>query len=590
MRILSIASAPGVSSGTPSLTAVRQAAKLGLIGGLVLVVIVLQGMVQAFSQRYVIAGVVSMSEALLYISILACAYLAVSRIGYRSILGVAMGALSGLISGVVLVAFLWLGSVVRLGEVFINATAEAYNLLTFGQGLVSGSLYWLALGLVIGVVAAFICLLPSRGRRATINAFAGVVALGLLQDLVRVTFSEWDLLAPVLGFLYLSNGLSIAGAVSLLVVVGGLSLLRGGQGSRTRGWFARLPGTGRAGLRWIAIGIGVAFLLLLPNLLGLYISEVLDNVGLYLLMGLGLNIVVGFAGLLDLGYVAFYAIGAYTVGVLTSPEFSTGVIHNWWLALPAAVACAMLAGVVLGVPVLKMKGDYLAIVTLGFGEIIRLLALSDFLKPYIGGAQGIQGIPSPNIGPLQINWTPKEFYYLFLIGCLIVAFVAIRMKNSRLGRAWMAVREDEDVAQAMGINLVATKLMAFGMGASFGGLSGAIFASKLASAYPHSFNFLVSVNVLSLIIIGGMGSIPGVIIGALFLVGLPELLREVGDYRYLFYGAVLVSMMLLRPEGLWPEKMVRRELHAEVPEVVPKPEMTLREARSSPSLEGQGSG
>ena len=153
----------------------------------------------------------------------------------------------------------------------------------------------------------------------------------------------------------------------------------------------------------------------------------------------------------------------------------------------------------------------------------------------------------------------------------------------------MAVREDEDVAQAMGINLVATKLMAFGMGASFGGLSGAIFAAKLASAYPHSFNFLVSVNVLSLIIIGGMGSIPGVIIGALFLVGLPELLREVGDYRYLFYGAVLVTMMLMRPEGLWPEKVHRRELHEGLPESIPMPEVAAQEPGPVPAVQGHGS-
>jgi branched-chain amino acid transport system permease protein len=301
---------------------------------------------------------------------------------------------------------------------------------------------------------------------------------------------------------------------------------------------------------------------------------VLDTVGQYLLMGLGLNIVVGFAGLLDLGYVAFYAIGAYTVGILTSPEHATGIIHNWWLALPFGVGAALLAGVILGIPVLKMRGDYLAIVTLGFGEIVRILANSDFLKPWEGGAQGIQGIPLPDIGPIkfvqmqlslpilgQFQFTPsQEFYYLFLGGCLLVIFISMRVKSSRIGRAWMAVREDEDVAQAMGINLVATKLMAFGLGASFGGLSGAIFASKLQSVYPTSFSFLVSIYVVSLIIIGGMGSIPGVVVGALALVGLPELLREVGDYRYLFFGMALVVMMLVRPEGLIPEARRRQEL------------------------------
>jgi branched-chain amino acid transport system permease protein len=253
---------------------------------------------------------------------------------------------------------------------------------------------------------------------------------------------------------------------------------------------------------------------------------------------------------------------------------STGVIQSWWIALPFAIAMAVAAGFILGIPVLKMRGDYLAIVTLGFGEIIRLLVWSDFLKPWLGGSQGIQLIAKPDVGPIQFGvmqftlpiigpvqyGVPQQFYYVILAGCLLAAFVATRVKSSRLGRAWMAMREDEDVAQAMGIDLVATKLLAFAMGAAFGGLSGAIFASKIGSAYASSFNFLVSINVLSLIIIGGMGSIPGVIVGALALVGLPELLREFADYRYLLYGVVLVLMMLVRPEGLMPEARRAMEL------------------------------
>jgi branched-chain amino acid transport system permease protein len=460
---------------------------------------------------------------------------------------------------------------------FINGTAELYGLLTFKRGLAAGSLYLIGLGLAMGVAAAVIYLLPSKVRRPVVTAIVGVVAFGLLQDLIRVTLSVWEVLTPVLQFLYKANGLSIAGAVTLFVLIAAISYIRATRGNQIQSRLNGLPPASRKTLRWASIVVGTVIVLLLPVFLGLYLSDVLDFVGLYLLMGLGLNIVVGFAGLLDLGYVAFYAIGAYTVGILTSPEHATGIIHNWWIALPFGVLAAVLAGVVLGIPVLKMRGDYLAIVTLGFGEIIRLLALSDFLKPWEGGAQGIQGIPSPDIGPIRfvqqqltlpllgkIQFTPsQQFFYLFLGGCLLVIFIATRVKGSRLGRSWMAIREDEDVAQAMGINLVATKLMAFGMGASFGGLAGAIFASKLQSIYPHSFNFLVSINVLSCIIIGGMGSIPGVVVGALALVGLPELLREVGDYRYLFYGAVLVVMMLTRPEGLWPEATRRRELHEE---------------------------
>jgi branched-chain amino acid transport system permease protein len=247
------------------------------------------------------------------------------------------------------------------------------------------------------------------------------------------------------------------------------------------------------------------------------------------------------------------------MAVLTSPEL--GFFHlTYWQALPFALIASVLAGFILGLPVLKMRGDYLAIVTLGFGEIVRLLVLSDWLRPWLGGTQGIQQIAQPHIGPIVLK-TQQDLYYLFLVGIGIIAFIATRLKDSRIGRAWMALREDEDVATAMGINNVATKLLAFATGALFSGLAGTIFAAKLQSVYPHSMNFLVSINVLSLIIIGGMGSIPGVLVGALVLIGAPELLREFAEYRYLVYGAVLVAMMLTRPEGLWPEERRKLELH-----------------------------
>lgn len=323
------------------------------------------------------------------------------------------------------------------------------------------------------------------------------------------------------------------------------------------------------------MGVITVILLLLPPVLGTFFSQVLDSVGLYILMGLGLNIVVGFAGLLDLGYVAFYAIGAYTMGVFSSPELGFFNL-TWFQALPVALIVSAFAGLILGLPVLKMRGDYLAIVTLGFGEIVRLLALSDWLRPWLGGSQGIQLIQQPTIGSLVLG-NQMQLYYVFLAGCAIVAFVSWRLKDSRLGRAWMAIREDEDVAVAMGIPPVATKLMAFAVGATFSGLGGSILAAQLTSVYAHSMTFIVSINVLSLIIIGGMGSIPGVIVGALALIGLPELLREFAEFRYLVYGAVLVGMMLMRPEGLWPEARRRLELHEE--------ELIAKVAESAPAAE-----
>ena len=214
----------------------------------------------------------------------------------------------------------------------------------------------------------------------------------------------------------------------------------------------------------------VVLLLLLPWILGVYLTNVVDTVGIFVIMGLGLNIVVGFAGLLDLGYVAFYAIGAYTMGLLTSTsELGIGGL-SFWVALPFCVLAATLFGMILGVPVLRMRGDYLAIVTLGFGEIIRVLARSDVLKEIIGGAQGIISIGSPSIPALSFAFDdPQTFYYLVLAGCGLALFVSSRLRDRRPGRRWMALREDEDVAEAMGINLVSTKLLAFAIGAAFAG-------------------------------------------------------------------------------------------------------------------------
>jgi branched-chain amino acid transport system permease protein len=365
------------------------------------------------------------------------------------------------------------------------------------------------------------------------------------------------------------KGLSIAGAVAVFVVVGLATYLRSSYQQGVQDRLQALPPASRRVMRGAALAFLVLLVAYLPNLLGSILTDVATTVGLFILAGLGLNIVVGFAGLLDLGYVAFYAIGAYVMGVLTTSagELSTSFQFSFWVALPIALLVSIAAGIILGVPVLKIRGDYLAIVTLGFGEIIRILALSDFLKPYIGGSQGIVQVARGTLFGITFD-KPQTLYYLIVVACLLAVFVAWRLRDSRIGRAWKALREDEDVAQAMGIDLVATKLMAFGAGAAFSGLAGAIFASKLGTIYPHSFALLFSINVLALIIVGGMGSVPGVFVGALALVGLPELLREFAEYRLLIYGAVLILMMLTRPEGFLPDAIHRRELH----EVEPVPE------------------
>jgi branched-chain amino acid transport system permease protein len=389
-----------------------------------------------------------------------------------------------------------------------------------------------------------------------------VLLFGVLQEIFTVLLSSLGLPKDFISFLFLRKGLSPVGTLLIFVLFAGFTATRPMVRPRINRRLGKMDSRQKTALRFVASIAGVVVLAFLPHLLKLYWTDVVDNVGLYILMGLGLNIVVGLAGLLDLGYVAFFAIGAYTMGVLTSPRVWLGAEWSFWPAWPVAFVMAALAGIILGVPVLRMRGDYLAIVTLGFGEIIRILALSDLLKPYFGGAQGIVEIPKPNVAGLTLL-TSQHLYYLVLAGCLVTIFVSWRLKDSRLGRAWIAIREDEDVAQAMGINLVKYKLLAFAIGALFAGVSGAIFASKLSSIYPHSFNLLISINVLCLIIVGGVASIPGVIVGALVLVGLPEVLRFAAEYRYLVYGAALVAMMLVRPAGFWPAARRRYELREE---------------------------
>ncbi len=284
--------------------------------------------------------------------------------------------------------------------------------------------------------------------------------------------------------------------------------------------------------------LALALVVVFPLVGGNYIGQVLMLVGLYILMGMGLNLEIGLAGLLDLGFVAFFAVGAYTTAILTadSPHalasYTSFPSLNYWQAMPIAVFASVIVGVMFGIPVLGVRGDYLAVATLGLGEIVRVIVQSDAAAPLLAGAQGILQIPRPSIGSFELG-DPTRLFYLTLVCAGIAAYFAWRLENSRLGRAWMAVRDDEDVAQALGINLVKVKLLAYGLGAAFAGLAGSIFAVMLTSVYPSSFQLLVSINVLALIIVGGMGSLPGVIVGAVALVGLPELLREFGEYRYL---------------------------------------------------------
>jgi branched-chain amino acid transport system permease protein len=282
---------------------------------------------------------------------------------------------------------------------------------------------------------------------------------------------------------------------------------------------------------------------------GAFWVRVVGYTGLYVILGLGLNLQVGLTGLLDLGYVAFYAIGAYTYALLASGQF--GIHISFWLVLPLAALLAGFAGVLLGIPVLRMRGDYLAIVTLAFGEIVRILATN--LKGLTNGSQGIVGIDPPVLFGLQLK-TGTHFYYLIFAFLIVTIIFVSRLNRSRIGRTWTALREDEDVAQMMGINTTTAKLLSFGLGAMIGGIGGAIFSAWQSSIFPDNFNLLVSINVLCLVIIGGMGSIWGVVLGAVALITLPDILRQFSDYRMLLFGLLLIIMMIARPDGFIPAK------------------------------------
>jgi branched-chain amino acid transport system permease protein len=541
------------------------ALQVGLIGGAAVLLIALVGMFEEFSQRDIIAGVIEMGQALLFITLVGTGYYAAHRTRGAGALGVARAGLAGLVTSAMALVLILITDPLDLRVVLPNASPALINILTFGQGIgVGGILALLGVGLLVGAIGGLIYWLPGRIRGAVVIGLLLVALIGLLQDQLRVILTAFPGTARALAWMFGKQGqkgLSIPGAIVVFIVVAGVRYLYSRYGSEVHDRVQALPPVRQRLVYGGLLGLLVLALVGWPWVAGPYWSEVTNSVGLFIMMGLGLNIVVGFAGLLDLGYVAFFAIGAYVMGVLTTlgGELAWAPHLSFWLVLPVGVVVSVLFGVVLGIPVLKMRGDYLAIVTLGFGEIIRIMALSDFLKPYIGGSRGIVAVGRGSIGNIVFDH-PQTLYYMVMAGCLLALFISWRLRDSRLGRTWKAMREDEDVAEAMGINLVATKLLAFGTGAAFSGLSGAIFASKVGTIDPHSFNLLISINVLSLIIVGGMGSLPGVFVGALILVGLPELLREFAEYRQLMFGALLIVMMLVRPEGFWPEATRQREL------------------------------
>lgn len=307
--------------------------------------------------------------------------------------------------------------------------------------------------------------------------------------------------------------------------------------------------------RYVALVGALALFIFLPRVWGSYWNYVLGTVGIYILLGIGLNLITGWTGQLVIGYVSFFGIGAYTFALLTAPD-PHGIMMNFWLALVIAVAVSALVGFLIGLPILNLRGDYLAIVTLGFAEIVRILLKSDLLTSFTGGPRGIRDIGGPTLFGVDFN-SDVSFIYLIFLMVILIAFVANRLQRSRTGRAWEAIREDQTVAKATGINTFSSKLLALTLSAAVAGLAGVLFASRNQFTGPEDHILLVSINVICLMIVGGVGNIPGIIIGALALKGLPEILREVSNFRMLAFGALLVMMMLIRPEGFLPARRPR---------------------------------
>lgn len=546
----------------------------GLVGGGVLLYLGAVGMLERFDERPIITGIVQFGVAVMLAVFFFFALMAIRPRANDELTNVYRAAMraggtAGLTAGLVMVIIqLLVAAGVDVRSMFLRVSPALFEILDFGTNPYLGAVVLTVAGLLMGALAAALRGLQPTARTIAVTAVTAILLLGLGARLFIPMFQG---LGIPTSWMYRSDGLTPVGAIVVAILGVSIRLFLRRKGGFKKA-LVEVPGVNQSNLRPILLVLAVIALAAAPWVGKQFVADVLGTVGLYILLGLGLNIVVGYAGLLDLGYVAFFAVGAYTVALLTARssslvgatifELAPESLTNFWVALPITVVVAVVIGVLIGAPVLRLRGDYLAIVTLGFGEIIRVLILSDWLKPIFGGPQGVTEVADVPFFGVNTN-DPRVLYYLIVAFALIAYFIATRLKDSRVGRAWAAMREDEDIAEGMGVSVIKYKLLAFAMGAAVGCLGGAFFPAKLGVANPGSFTLLVSINVLAVVVLGGMGSIPGVVVGSAILVGLPELLREFGEYRLHIYGAILVAIMILKPEGLIPDKRRALELHAE---------------------------
>jgi branched-chain amino acid transport system permease protein len=593
---------------------VRTALRTGAVMGGAVVFLGLVGMIERLETLPII-GDLSMDTILIFLPAAVGGWIvarprvvAGERRTASSGLAAAAGGTQGVIAGAMVELFLVIVAVLgieRVRQVFIAVSPELIAVLRFHMAPVPAAFVMLGGSILVGAAAGALRVQAKTIREPAVSGLAAVLVVALLERVIAPAFDQMHIARSWL-YSPVTTGLTwVGGAVVFLLTAAAVRF----QAARRLGHIlmpnrypsvaarpaapstdgddapaaptgsevARAPDrdpldrASRRGIAiaaWCVIAIIVAFL---PYLVGPVVSRILGTVGIFLLLGLGLNIVVGFAGLLDLGYVAFFAVGAYFTAILTGGQRVTftgyqpptfGLQLSFYAALPIVVVIAALVGVLIGAPVLRLRGDYLAIVTLGFGEIARVVFGSTWAQNLFGGSLGMSGVTDASIRGLPLNFQtdPRHFYFLVLVFCLAAVFVSWRLQSSRIGRAWNAMREDEQVADAMGISTTRFKLLAFAMGGAIGSIGGALFAVSLGSLTIASFQILVSITALAVVILGGLGSIPGVVVGALVLIGLPGLLTQFEDYRLLIYGAVLIAIMLLRPQGLIPNTRVSREL------------------------------
>ncbi len=573
----SVAAPTVLRANTFAKESLREVIGVASITGLTMIYVSAIGMLQAFNERFIIDPVLTMGYLVLF-SIPVFAGHRFTRqealegleVAPLSGADVAKAVVAGALAGFFLASFALIVEIFpQLRDTFPNLSPKMVELITLGYGTSAAFVVLPVASGLLAAIGASVAWLPRKLYKALLVGISTVLITSVF-DAVIDDFFDW--LPAIPDFLYAPiSGLTVVSAIVVFVLSATLSFVLSGRDTSIRERLTTSASVSGKRNQMILIGlIGIA-IIVLPQFLGGILNELFTNVGFFLIMALGLNVVVGYAGLLDLGYVAFFAVGAYTMAILTSPLspfFSPE--WSWWLAFPFVLIVATIAGLLVGTPVLRMRGDYLAIVTLGFGEIVRITLLSDWLAPLFGGAQGIRQIPGIQVAGTEVSAiTPELMVYAMMAFVFIAAYISWRIEDSRVGRAWAAMREDEDVAEAVGVDTVKAKLLAFVTGAVIASFAGALFAAKVGSVFASSFQIVTSIIILVIVIVGGMGHIAGVAVGALILVGIlggpnqPGLLQEFGQFKLLLYGALLVYMMLKRPEGILPSKRRQQELHQE---------------------------